>query len=157
MSSYSLKLHSLQMKPMMHAWKIHLLFELIMIVKSMWTSMQEIERLLSGNRESQWPDQTCLTCAHNVLILGSDFTNTSFSISVWWAFIKTVRNSSLFIMVICHGSQCQLCCREKSGICTTSWKCSLKENTCCQFFKSFIIQRRSVIQTVAKSSKYFFV
>lgn len=55
-SSYSLTQHSLLKKPMRRALKVHLLLELIMIVKSTWNSVQEMERLLSGNRESLWPD-----------------------------------------------------------------------------------------------------
>lgn len=55
-SSYSLKQHSLLKKPMRRALKVHLLLELIMIVKATLNSVQEMERLLSGNRESLWPD-----------------------------------------------------------------------------------------------------
>lgn len=64
----------MKVRAVTHALEIHLLLERIMIAKSMWISMQEMGRLPSGNRESQWPDETCLTCTHNVLVLGNYLT-----------------------------------------------------------------------------------
>lgn len=110
-SSYSQKQHSPPKKPVMHAWKIHLLLELTVIVKSMWTSTQEKERLLSGNHESLWPDQTCLVTCTLVA-----WKNQFQYLSV----LALHQDYILFIMTNSHGLQWQLYCREKSGFCTTS-------------------------------------